>query len=66
MKFLIFKASDHNFHEEREINTIEELKALEEIHPGWKNNGGYKDFIISFIPASMQCEVEKCFLYLRN
>ena len=48
MKFLIFKASDHNFHEEREINTIEELKALEEIHPGWKNNGGYKDFIISF------------------
>ena len=48
MKFLILKASDDNFHEEREINTIEDLKALEEIHPGWENNGGYKDFIISF------------------
>lgn len=48
MKFLISKVSDINFTEEREINTMEELKELEKQHDGWHGEGGIKDFIVSF------------------
>ena len=33
MKFIIEKVSDSLFREEREINTIDELKQLAEEHP---------------------------------
>lgn len=48
MKFLIRKASDCDFNEEREINTLEELRELEKEHPGWYENKEDKDFIINF------------------
>lgn len=48
MRFCIEKVSDPSFYAEREINTIEDLKELESIHPGWHNDGFQKDFIVSF------------------
>ena len=57
MRFIISKASDCGFYDEREINTIEDLKALEKDHPGWYGKGKDKDFIINFgddeIPAKI-------------
>ena len=48
MRFLISKVSDVDFNEEREISTLEELKALEKEHDGWQGTGKDKDFIINF------------------
>jgi hypothetical protein len=48
MRFLISKSSDCCFNDEREINTLEDLKALEKEHPGWHGKGKDKDFIINF------------------
>ena len=48
MRFIISKASDSDFYDEREINTIEDLKLLEKEHPGWHGEGEYKDFIVNF------------------
>lgn len=58
MKFIITKVSDHDFREEREISTLEDLKALEKEHPGWL--GRYKedkDFIINFGNAEAQPKI---------
>lgn len=57
MRFLISKASDVNFNEEREINTLEELKALEKEHDGWHGEGENKDFIINFGDNGMPAKI---------
>lgn len=48
MKFIVTKVSDWRFNEEREINTVDDLKKLAEEHPGWHGNGESKDLIIHF------------------
>lgn len=48
MKFVVTKVSDWSFREEREINTIDDLKNLAEEHPGWHGLGEDKDLIIHF------------------
>lgn len=48
MKFVVTKVSDWRFNEEREINTIDDLKKLAEEHPGWHGSGESKDLIIHF------------------
>ena len=48
MKFIIEKVSDSLFREEREINTIDELKQLAEEHPGWHGDGDSKELIVHF------------------
>jgi len=48
MKFVVKKVSDWRFSEEREINTVDDLKKLAEEHPGWHGNGENKDLIINF------------------
>lgn len=48
MKFVVKKVSDWKFNEEREINTVNDLKKLAEEHPGWHGKGESKDLIINF------------------
>lgn len=48
MKFIVTKVSDSLFNEEREINTIDDLKKLAEEHPGWHGHGEMKDLIVNF------------------
>lgn len=57
MKFLIKKVSDNNFKEKREINTMQDLKELEKIHPGWQGEDRWKDFIVSFGDAEHPAEI---------
>ena len=46
MRFIIEKASNSLFREEREINTIDELKQLAEEHPEWHE--GPAELIVHF------------------
>ncbi len=55
MKFVIEKASDEGFREEREINTVDDLKKLaEEEHRGWRGSGLNKDLIVCFADEEHQ------------
>ena len=55
MKFVIEKASDDDFREEREINTVDDLQKLaEEEHRGWRGSGLSKDLIVCFADEERQ------------
>ena len=48
MKFTITNVH-RTMNEKRNINSLEELQeVIEELHPGWHNNGKMKDVIINF------------------